>query len=245
MKVAPDPARKTAALAISSGRPIRPSGFCASFARGLGRRELRSQHGRVRRARGEGVDQNVRCELARPGARHREHAALGGAVDRAALAPEIGKLRSDVDDPASALPDHDPKRLAADQEDAAEIDADQPVEVRRRGLEKRLLDQDARIVDQDVEAAEAGDDGLHHSQHLAFVGHVGLHGERLAPLSCNLGDHRFGRLRRRPIRQRNLRALRRERRGDRPPDTARPAGHKSALARKCPRHVITSPRSTL
>ena len=127
--------------------------------------------------------------------------------------------------------DHDPKRLAPDQEGAAQIDADQPVEVRRRGLEQRLLDQDAGVVDQDVEAAETGDAVSNMRQHLALVGDVGLHGEGPAPLRL--------RSRRPPLRSSpaargpttaTCAPSAANASGDRPPDAARAAGDQSALA---------------
>ena len=49
----------------------------------------------------------------------------------AVLAAEIGQLRGHVDDPAPALAGHGADRLAADQEHAAQIDRDQPVELWR------------------------------------------------------------------------------------------------------------------
>ncbi len=78
-----------------------------------------------------------------------------------------------------ALAAHHPDRLAADQEHAAQVDADQPVEVGGAGLQQRLLDQDAGIVDQDVEPAEARQNSVEHRDDLGLVGDVDLGRERL------------------------------------------------------------------
>ena len=49
---------------------------------------------------------------------------------------------------------HVADRLAPGHEGAAQIDRHQPVEIRGRGLEQRLLEDDAGVVHEDVEAAE-------------------------------------------------------------------------------------------
>jgi hypothetical protein len=141
-------------------------------------------------------------------------------------------------------PDHDPQRLAPDQECAAQIDADHPVEILGRGFEQWLLDQDASVVDQDVEPAAAGKRGLHHLRHLALVGYISLHGESEAARGADLGDHRFDLRCRRAVHHSHLRPVRRERQGDRSPNAARSARHQSAPALERAHHAITSPRST-
>ena len=144
----------------------------------------------------------------------------------------------------SPLPGHDAQRLAPDQERAAQIDPDQPVEIRRRGLEQRLLDQDAGVVDQDVETAERGERTLEHRQHRRLVGDVRAYGEGAAAAGMDLGDDRLDLGLRREIVHRHMGALGRKRERDRAADPARSAGDQRALAVERARHAITSPRST-
>jgi hypothetical protein len=88
-------------------------------------------------------------------------------------AAEIGKLRGDVDDPAARLlPRHQPDRLAADKEHAAQVHRHEPVEVLRRRLQQGLLDQDPGVVDQDVETFEPGFDLAQQPQDVVFAGHI-------------------------------------------------------------------------
>jgi hypothetical protein len=134
-----------------------------------------------------------------------EHAALRGAIERAVLAAEIGKLGGDVDDPARALPGHRAQRLAPDQEDAAQVDADQPVEVGGAGLEQRLLDQDAGVVDQKIETAEPRQHGIDHRQHLVLLGDVRL--QCAGPFAAHLGGHGLDPLQRRAVDDRDAGAL--------------------------------------
>ena len=129
-------------------------------------------------------------------------------------------------------PGHQAKRLAPDQEGAAQVDPDQPVEVFSGRLEQRFFDQDAGIVDQDVEPAEALLDGLEQSQHLRLVGDVRLHREDAALGGREVGDRDRG-------------ALRRERQRDRAADPGGAARDQGAPAVEGAGHAITSPRSTL
>ena len=82
-------ARKSTALATSSGSPQRPSGIAeetnfASFADSSG--DIRGArpalpNGSLRRARCDDVHANVaRCKVGGDGTRHRDEAALGGCI---------------------------------------------------------------------------------------------------------------------------------------------------------------------
>ena len=95
-------------------------------------------------------------EFARPGAGEAEHARLGGAVERKILAAEIGELGADVDDASAlALLDHQADGFPADQEGAAQIDADDLVEVVKRAVEQTAFQEDASIVHEDVQPADS------------------------------------------------------------------------------------------
>ena len=87
-----------------------------------------------------------------------------------------------------------------------------------RGLEQRLLDQDAGVVDQHVQPAEPGQHGVEQRQHLCLVGHV--RPQREGPLA--------GRSRRRPPRSSPAARGRRP-----PPGRPRPRSA-SAIARPIP-----------
>jgi hypothetical protein len=141
---------------------------------------------------GNRVDQDVRRELARPGAGHREDRALRSAIDGAVHAAEVGEFGGKVDDSPAALQGHQVDGLAPDQKSAAQVDSNQPVKVLGGGLEQRLLDQNAGIVDQDVETAEASLDSLEQGEHLCLVGNVSPDGEGFPAPTRDRGDDRFG-----------------------------------------------------
>ena len=108
-----------------------------------------------------------------------------------------------------------------------------------------FLDQDAGIVDQNVETAEPVRYGREQREHLRLVGHVRAHGKTFAAGGANLGDHGLNLLLRCAVGDGNPRALGSKRQRDRAADAAGAARHQSALAPKRAVHAITSPRSTL
>ena len=110
-----------------------------------------------------------------------------------------------------------------------------------RGLEQRLLEKDAGVVDQNVDAAAAGEDRLDHAQHLGLVGDIGLHGKRAATAARDLGRDRLDPIRRGAVRHGHLRSLRCECQRDRPAYAARAARDQRTLALERAHHAISSP----
>ena len=87
------------------------------------------------------------------------------------------------------------------------LTADQPVELGGGGVEQRLLDQDAGIVDQDVEPPRRWQGGIEHGQDLGLVGNVGPTGECPTATGATSSDPR----RPGPVGDRDLAALGRQR----------------------------------
>ena len=177
----------------------------------------------------------------------RQHAALGGAVDRAVLAAEIGELGGDVDDAAArrcramtrsaSRPTRNaPRRLTPiSRSKSAAVVSSSGFSIRMPALLTRMSSPPRR-----------GKRALEHRQHLrprrrrrratakarpprpliaATTASISASGARSAiatwqPSAAN--------------------AMR-----DRPADAARAAGDQRALAVERARHAITSPRSTL
>ena len=79
-------------------------------------------------------------------------AALRGAVDRAVLAAEIGKLRGDVDDAPGLLRRHARSASRPTRKAPRRFTPISRSKSAARRLEQRLFDQDAGVVDEDVEA---------------------------------------------------------------------------------------------
>ena len=81
--------------------------------------------------------------------------ALGRAVRALRGKPDDPRDRRDVDDRATAALDEVRQRLPAVDEDAAHVGRHQPVPLVVRRLDDRLQQEAARVVDDDVEPAEA------------------------------------------------------------------------------------------
>ena len=81
--------------------------------------------------------------------------ALGRAVGALRGKPDDPRDRGDVDDRAVAGGDEVRQRLAAVDEDAAHVGGHEPVPLVVRRVDDRLEQEAARVVDDDVEAAEA------------------------------------------------------------------------------------------
>ena len=72
---------------------------------------------------------------------------------------------------------------------AAQVDAEQPVEVVERGVEEAAADRDSRVVDHDVDRRDLGVDQIGELAHLGAVGDVDpADHERAAPSSPSSVD---------------------------------------------------------
>jgi hypothetical protein len=101
---------------------------------------------------------------------------LGGAVGDVVRPGEQRVLAGDVDDVAAhPLLDHDPGRLAGDQEAALGHDVVLQVPVALGGLQQRLGDGQASVVDHQVDPAKGQRRLLERRGHLGFVGDVDGH----------------------------------------------------------------------
>jgi hypothetical protein len=110
-----------------------------------------------------------------------DEAVLGCGVGGLALeALDAGAGRG-VDDRAAAAGQHERDLVLHGDEHATEVDRHQAVPLRRRdrvGRLDRLLD--ARVVEGDIQAAEALDGRVERRPQLVVVGHVAGHRQRLA-----------------------------------------------------------------
>ena len=129
-------------------------------ARGVVAERLRVVRGHV--AGRDGVDVDAeRRELVGHGAGQAEQTALRGGVRGHANAALERQHRRDVDDPSATLPLHDRAcKLAAEREYGAEVHLDHGVPILIAVVEDRRAADDPGVVDEDVRAAEAFDDGI-------------------------------------------------------------------------------------
>ena len=79
-----------------------------------------------------------------------------------------------------------------DVEDAVEVDVHLAPPLLGLRLEKQLRLDVARVVDDDVETAQLGDDAVDHPAHGGVVGHVGLIGHRATAQLRDLRHERIG-----------------------------------------------------
>ena len=179
-------ARKTAAVAMSLGWPMRPRGVLAtaSFSKsdadeagGVGAFGFDD-------AGVEGVDANaLGAELKREHAGDDVDRTLGGGVDGAAGRRDAADQRADVDD-AAALGEVLDRGLR-DQQEPENVDVELLVEVLGGdGFEGAEL-VDAGVVDQDVELAVGLDGGVDDGLRVGGLGDVAFDGYGFA---AGLGD---------------------------------------------------------
>ena len=121
--------------------------------------------------------------------READETHLGGAVVGLAEVAEDARRRRRRDDPAVALLAHvDPRRLG-DVERAAEVDVEDGVDEVGGEVLERLVAEDAGVVDDDVDAPEGVDCGLHDRRSALGRGdRVGV-GDRFAAGGLDLVDH--------------------------------------------------------
>ncbi len=110
----------------------------------------------------------------------------------AVMGAGVGGEPADVDDGAAAAGDHVGNGRARAQEGAAEDDAHDLVPVLDRQLGEGDLVAVGGVVDEDVEPAEVGDDGVDHALYGGLLGNVRqMHHGAAAPILDFLG-HCFG-----------------------------------------------------
>ena len=118
-------------------------------------------------------------------------APLVRGVDRRLRRRDGGDARADVDD-AAALAEMCARRLRHQQE-AQHVDVEHFVELRLGDRFERRKIVDARVVDQDVEAAKGGDRGVDQAFGFGGLGDVALYGDGSAALACDGFDYVYPR----------------------------------------------------
>ena len=115
----------------------------------------------------------ARRQLERQRLGQQHHSALGGTVDRGALAAHQAGVGSNVDDAAAGFFQRG-NRMPAGKERALEVDVDAAVPHRLAHLLRRALDPDARGIDQKVEPAELLQRLAHHACAVIGLAHIDL-----------------------------------------------------------------------
>ena len=148
--------------------------------------------------RGDGVDRDPLAGIfAGQGLGQADHARLGGRVVGLAEVADLAVHAGDVDHPAPAALGHLVDELLGHQEDAGEVGVDDLVPGLLGQFLERPVAVDARVVDQDVDAAEVALDlGAHRLDLLLHRDVVGVV-LRLAAQAADAAD-RPPRRRRRP-----------------------------------------------
>src|SRR5262245_32581847 len=188
-------ARNKMPAAISSAVPSRPSSCRAANAlRVASRSVLFARMSLIRR-----VDRSRRDRVAAyavadvidsDGPRERGHCAFRGAIRRAIGDADGGHYRGGVDDGATAVLFHDGNGVFAAKEHAPHIGCHERVPGFLWRLYNGPGDAVARMVDEDVEAAEAPDGCRDDALNIAGASDVSLDCDRLRALACAFGGHR-------------------------------------------------------
>ncbi len=171
---------------MSSGEPSRRSGVCEMIrCRDSSSNDASSGH-RIGPGR-DGVDADLRRELARERAGEPDEPGLGDRVDDEILERALGVDVGDVDDRALRLAQRRRRRLRQEQR-RAQVGADQVLPVLGGDVADRRLEERRRVVDQRVEAAEGGERLLDDRRQLGEVEQVGLdQRDRILPHVVELG----------------------------------------------------------
>jgi hypothetical protein len=156
----------------------------------LGILDQRLVQRRVEIAGADGIDlQSVAGPVRAHAARQVAHRALGGGVRGNGRSRQFALHAADVDDLAATARDHVPGHRAPHEEDAVQVVRDEGVPVRVSEFVERSTSLYAGVVDQDVERAEMGLDGVDARIDLRGIGYV----ERTHVHACAGGaDHRGG-----------------------------------------------------
>ena len=125
-------------------------------------------------------------------ARERQHAALrGGVGDLRHRGAHDGDEGGDVDNGPAARLEQVRDAVLAAQEDRPQVHVLDPLPGLERGLDRRgvVVGIDARVVHQDVDAAELLSRARVHLTHLVLVGHVDLHPDLAHLRLVQVGGH--------------------------------------------------------
>ena len=109
------------------------------------------------------------------------------AVRRANMGGGAGQ----PDHRAASAPQHVRHRGAGHDEAAIEGDGNNLPPFRQGHFQKRGLPAQARVGDQDIDAADGGEDAVHHAVHLAFVGNIRHRGQGLPTHGVDFPHHRI------------------------------------------------------
>ncbi len=156
-------ARNTHNPTMSSGCDTRPSRDQIDRHLGSGRRPVGRALRRRDRTRRNRVGRDpIGRPFDREPARERHDGALRRAVRGPPDHPFPRRDRGDVDDPALVLTAHKWVDCLAGVQDAADVHAHDPIEVRRGVLRRRLVDPHRAVIDQDIDLPPSiGGEGCH------------------------------------------------------------------------------------
>jgi hypothetical protein len=195
---------------------------------------LRDEGGVVR-----GLDQAERnrirggagaAEFARERLHQRDDAGARGGDDGKAGFADPGGIADHADDAPVPAGLQVRRGGMATMDRAVEAGVDLAAPAFRRCVDETLAHHEARVVDEDIEAAEIADDRTDHRLHGGKIGDVGLIGSCLSALGGDRGDERIGLRARAAVVDRDSRALGRERERDLAAHVARRAGHQRDAA---------------
>ena len=145
-------------------------------------------------AGGDGVDPHLRPPLLGHGLSQVDQRRFARPVGRVAGAGAQARHRGDVDDGPPALPLHDRHHSPAAQEGRLDVEAEGLLQVLLRDLKEgtdveALAPAAARVVGQDVNAAEGVHGLLHHGRHAVRHPDVRRHSDAPAPHLADLLHH--------------------------------------------------------
>lgn len=109
-------------------------------------------HGRVDNAGAHAIDRDVRRERDRRTARHADDGSLARGVRGRELVGDLARHRREVDDSARPARLEEGLRVLREQVRAEHVDREGTFPVRHREIEELTCDDDARGVDESVEA---------------------------------------------------------------------------------------------
>src|SRR5882672_9100118 len=205
---------------------------------GRGHADERTAHVGLDQSRRDRVHGDApRAELPRQRDREGVHAALRRGVAHLAAARARRQHRAHVDDASPAQAEHVPGGQTRAAKDAVEIGLEQRRPLVVGGLDEEPLAADPRVVDQDIEAARARDDGADQRLGVGAVAHVGLVHEAVTARRLDRVQRLLGALVLLAIvdAHRGARASQADR--DRPADAPRGAGHERDSSRQRDLHA--------
>lgn len=116
-----------------------------------------------------------------------------GIGQRVGPGSDLGGMHScDVDDVSLLSFPHRRKRLSAAQNDTDQVAAEDPAPLSERCLEKRLVQEPAHVVDQQIDDGTTLRYGIKQKSRSGFRGHIGLNGHSLSANALDLIKSTFG-----------------------------------------------------